>query len=149
MKKHLVSLMPMAYTLKSEFPEVESVTKIQDAENSFLVNGKNVDVKFIMVDSSFFDVFNLPFISGNANSSLINNNSIVLTESLAKKIFPSENPIGKQLKYKGYAKVYTPYIITGIIKDIPSNILISRPKQLWPIQEPRNLWIGGALAVRA
>lgn len=111
----------LAYTLKNEFPAVESVTKIQDAENDFRVNGKNTRVEYLMVDSSFFDIFNLPFISGNAKSSLINNNSIVLTESLAKKLFPSENPIGKQLKYKGYTKVYKPYIITGIIKDIPLN----------------------------
>jgi putative ABC transport system permease protein len=110
-----------AYTLKSEFPEVQSVTKIQDAENDFLVNGKNISVKYLKVDSSFFDMFNLPFISGNANSALINNNSIVLTESLAKKLFPSENPLGKQLGYKGYTKIYTPYTVTGIIKDIPPN----------------------------
>ena len=110
-----------AYTLKNEFPDVQSVTKIQDAENDFLVNGKNISVKYLKVDSSFFDIFNLPFIAGNANSSLINNNSIVLTESLATKLFPSENPIGKQLNYKGYTKIYTSYTVTGIIRNIPPN----------------------------
>lgn len=111
----------LAQTLKSEFPDIEAATKIQDKENDFVVNGKNIQVKYITVDSSFFDLFNLPFISGNGNSSLIDNNSIVLTESLAKKFFPSENPIGKQLNYKGYTKVNKPFTVTGIIKDIPPN----------------------------
>lgn len=111
----------LAYTLKSEFPEVESVTKIQNAENELIVNGKNIRVKYIMVDSSFFHLFNLPFINGNASSSLTNNNSIVLTESLAKKFFSSGNAIGKQLDYKDYTNVTNPFTVTGIIKDIPSN----------------------------
>ncbi|MEP7238941.1 MAG: ABC transporter permease [Ferruginibacter sp.] len=111
----------LAYTLKNEFPEIESVTKISETQNDFVVNGKNIQVKYLMVDSSFFKMFNLPFVLGDAASSLINNNSIVLTESLAKKLFPSENTIGRKLNYKGYTKVNKPFTVTGIIKDIPTN----------------------------
>ena len=111
----------LAYTLKSEFPEVESATKIQKAENNFIVNGKNIQIKYIMVDSSFFHIFNLPFVYGNANSSLANNSSIVLTESLAEKIFSSTNVIGKQLDSKDYTNITTQFTVTGIIKDIQTN----------------------------
>jgi putative ABC transport system permease protein len=111
----------LAYTLKNEFPEIESVTKIWNAQNDFILNKKNIHINYLLVDSSFFNIFNLPFISGDATSSLINNNSIVLTESLAKKIFPSRNAIGRLLNYKDYDNVIKSYIITGIIKDIPTN----------------------------
>ena len=111
----------LAYTLKNGFPEVESVSKIQKTQNDFIVNGKNISVNYLMVDSSFFNMFNLPFISGDATSSLINNNSIVLTESLAKKLFPSQNALGKLLDYKNYSGIIKTYTVTGIIKDIPPN----------------------------
>ena len=111
----------MAYTLKSEFPEVESVTKIQKAQRAFILNGKSTEVNYIMVDSSFFHIFNVPFISGDASSSLVVNNSMALTESLAKKLFPSQNAIGKSLNYRDYNNVTKSFTVTGIIKDIPPN----------------------------
>ena len=111
----------LAYTLKSEFPEIESVTKIEKTEKDYNINDKVVNVKEIAVDSSFFHIFNLPFITGNASSSLINNNSIVLTESTARKLFPHQNAIGQKLHYITYKNLPGAYIVTGIIKDIPTN----------------------------
>ena len=109
----------LAYTLKDEFPEIESVTKIMYTQNDFILDGENIHVKYVKVDSTFFRIFNLPFVAGNAASSLINNNSIVLTENLAKKLFPSQNAIGRLLNYKDYTNVLKSYTVTGIIKDIP------------------------------
>lgn len=111
----------LAYTLKSEFPEIVSVTNIGKNERDYIINDKIVSVKGISVDSSFFHLFNLPFISGNATSSLIDNNSIVLTESTAKKLFPHQNAIGQKLNYTDYTNIPKYYTVTGIIKDIPTN----------------------------
>jgi putative ABC transport system permease protein len=116
-------MMPSAlcYTLKDEFPEIESVVTISKTKRDFLVNGKTFTIESIDTDSSFFHIFNLPFISGNPSSVLINNRNIVLTERTAKKLFPHENPIGKQIAYKSYNGVTYSYSIAGIIKDIPAN----------------------------
>ena len=111
----------LAYTLKNEFPEIESVTKIDNSEMDFIINDNIVTVKSIKVDSSFFHIFNLPFISGNTASSLINNNSIVLAESTAKKLFSNQNAIGQKLNYKDSKNIPRYYTVTGIIKDIPAN----------------------------
>lgn len=50
------------------------------------------------VDSTFFDVFSYKIIHGDLKSSLVQRNSIVLTENLAQKYFGNENPIGQTLK---------------------------------------------------
>jgi putative ABC transport system permease protein len=133
-------LMPSAlcYTLKDEFPEIESVATISKAKRDFLVNGKTFTIESIDADSSFFHIFNLPFISGNPSSALINNGNIVLTESTAKRFFPNENAIGKRLDYKSYTGS-TAYYVTGIIKDIPSNthftaeVIIANTKKQKPL----------------
>src|SRR5690606_22905417 len=75
--------MPVAfpYTLYDEFPEIEAVNKIKSRQSDFNIDNKLITVKYLKVDSSFFQIFNLPIVSGNAKSSLINNGSSVLAES--------------------------------------------------------------------
>ena len=111
----------LAYTLKSEFPEIEAVTKIKKNRINVVADNKKIQVETILVDSSFFHLFNLPFIYGNAASSLTTNRNIVLTESTARKFFPNQNPIGKKFNYKNYDDTPAYYMVSGIIKDIPSN----------------------------
>ncbi|MCW3116253.1 MAG: hypothetical protein JWM28_335, partial [Chitinophagaceae bacterium] len=69
----------------------------------------------IYADSSLFDVFTLEMIAGNKKTALKEPNSLVITESFAKKYFTSPDIIGKTLLLNGNAN----YKITGVIKDIP------------------------------
>ncbi|MGA9292035.1 MAG: FtsX-like permease family protein, partial [Ignavibacteriaceae bacterium] len=71
----------------------------------------------LWADSTLFDVFTLPFISGNPKTALTQPNTVVITESTAQKFFGSENPTGKILNIDKYNN----YIVTGVIKDIPHN----------------------------
>ncbi len=112
---------PLAYTLKDEFAEIESVSKLAISGADFIINDKITRVNFIKVDSIFLHIFNLPFLYGNAQTALLNNNSIVLTESTAKKLFPAQGAIGKTLNYKNYSGITQSYTVTAIIKDIPPN----------------------------
>ncbi len=66
---------------------------------------------FLIVDSSFQDIFPQEYLLGDPRSSLNDPLSIVLTESLAQKLFGSENPIGKTVI------AWRPRIVTGVIKD--------------------------------
>jgi len=78
-------------------------------------NKKFNEQKIFFVDSNFFSVFTLPFIKGNAFK---DGNSIVITESAAKKYFGNENPIGKTIQGDQFLGNMT---VTGVIKNIPSN----------------------------
>ena len=111
----------LAYTLKDEFPEISAVSTISSAQSDFNINNNLINIKYLRVDSTFFHLFNLPFIYGNAKSSLTNNGSIVLTQGTAQKLFPGQDAIGKKLNYKDYNNVTEYYTVTGVIKDIPPN----------------------------
>jgi putative ABC transport system permease protein len=101
---------------KKTFPEIEKATVIKSFNNPWLKYNENFyeveDMCF--AESSFFDIFSIPFIKGDYKTALEAPYSIVLCESLVKKIFGDKNPIGERVNFKGQDF----YTITGVIKDI-------------------------------
>lgn len=112
---------PMAKALVEDFPEVLYSVRIDTWAQNLLICVQ--DKKFrengiISADASIFDVFSIPFITGNPKNALTQPRSIVLTEKMAKKYFGPEDPMGKILLL-GKNKVE--YQITGIVKNCPRN----------------------------
>jgi putative ABC transport system permease protein len=110
---------PIAINIKKDFPEVEDAVRLERDE--LLVH--KGDVKFqeknsVLADSTLFNVFDFPLISGNKNTALKEPMSIVLSQSAAKKYFGNTNPLGKQVLLTGAAINAT---VTGVMKDIPEN----------------------------
>ncbi|MBD0376635.1 MAG: ABC transporter permease, partial [Flavisolibacter sp.] len=112
---------PLAPAMQKEIPEVVSITRIRpNWGRSYLIkygDKKITEEKVYGVDSSLFDVFTFPFVQGDANNAFKDINSIVLTQSAAKRYFGNENPVGKTLEVDSYG----PMMISGVIKDVPSN----------------------------
>jgi putative ABC transport system permease protein len=100
----------------ANYPDIEDACRY----NSYTTNITYEDVPFsgqmIVTDNSFFNIFSSQFILGELNTSLANLNDVVLTESFAKKIFGSENPLGKAL----VAEYREPLVVTAVIKDFSS-----------------------------
>jgi putative ABC transport system permease protein len=67
----------------------------------------------VFADSTFFDIFNFNFIAGEPESAIAIQNSIVLTESAAKKIFGEKNPVGELIFLDNQYE----FTISGIVKD--------------------------------
>jgi len=109
---------PMAAALIADFPEVENAVRFRDYGGS-TINYKDKSFKenrLIFADSTVFDVFTIPIIKGNSKTALVAPNTIAISESMAKKYFGDEDPIGKVLKlYNRYD-----YQVTGVYRDIPS-----------------------------
>ncbi|MBP2834144.1 ABC transporter permease [Aquimarina sp. U1-2] len=109
-------------TLKQEFPEVLEQVRIYRLEKvTFKYDEKIIEeINGSLTDETYLDVFKYPILEGESNKVLTAPNSIVLTESFAKKIFGNQNPIRKTLSgfYNGQEVVLT---VTGILKDIPKN----------------------------
>jgi putative ABC transport system permease protein len=111
---------PLGVALKSEFPQVLQYVRMRD-HGGFLVKKGNQNIqedKVILADSTLFDVFTLPMITGDPHTALVNPNSVVLTESMAKKYFPQTEAtdiVGKTLTVNDTSL----YKITGVIKDVP------------------------------
>lgn len=102
---------------KESFPEIEKSVVIKSFNNHWLRYEQNffeID-DFCFSDNSFLEVFSIPFISGNPKTALEAPYTIVLSESVAKRIFRDKDPIGQQVNFKNE----NDYTVTGVIKDLP------------------------------
>jgi len=99
--------------------EIVSAVRVSENDNLFTAGAKSFhEKKELDVDSGFFNLFSFPLIKGNPTTVLKDLNSVVLTESTAKKYFGSVNDaMGKII----LLNKETPLKVTGIAKDVPSN----------------------------
>lgn len=81
------------------------------------------------VDQEFFNFFGLPLIKGDAQTALSKSNSVVLSSSMAKKIFGDEDPVGKVVTLHGK----DPFVVTGIASDMPANTSLEHIDIFLPI----------------
>jgi putative ABC transport system permease protein len=123
-----------AEAFKDEIPAVTNMARLradffQECPTlSHTIGGERKtykDIRSIMVDSTFLQVFSFELLKGDP-SSVLKGNSIVVTESTAKKLFGSDDPIGKTIEYgmiSGTARrTRVPSLqVTGVLKDVPAN----------------------------
>lgn len=108
---------PLVPTLKQDFPQVEQFVRFR-SHGGIMVKKRNENLeedKVIYTDSTLFSVFTLPMIQGDPSTALTQPNSVVITESTAKKYFNSTDVVGKSMVFGDTGN----YKITGVIKDIP------------------------------
>jgi len=110
--------MPYARYLKSEIPDIEQVSKL-DAQGTTIVQVKQGSgaTPFTVnncywVDPTFFDIFSFHFLQGERKTALDAPNTIVLSQSLAEKLFGKIYPIGKLLKAGNNT-----YTVSGVFKE--------------------------------
>ncbi|HWJ91071.1 MAG TPA: ABC transporter permease, partial [Flavisolibacter sp.] len=123
------SLIPQSIgpAIQKEFPEVQECTRIFNFGgagngNFFMRVGDKVfeEKKVLAVDSNFFRVFTGSFLYGNPATALDHPNTVVLSESTAKKMYGSaEQAIGKQ--FLTDANQNNNFMITGVCRDWPDN----------------------------
>lgn len=111
---------PLAPTLKDEYPEIEEYVRMAPAGTLFLKYGEREfqEDSIYFCDSTVFRVFTHPMIKGDPATALSRPYTLVLTESLAEKYFGDDNPIGQTIKsVEGNL-----YEVTGVIEDLPGNL---------------------------
>ncbi|HPG39602.1 MAG TPA: ABC transporter permease [bacterium] len=108
---------PTGETLLRDFPEVENYTRIGYFEHYKFRKGDQVfrESGIYTADSSYFQIFSLPLLYGDANTALLKPNSLVMTETLAKKYFGDENPLGKMIQIEGRDA----FQVTGVMRNYP------------------------------
>ncbi len=111
---------PFAQSLQNEFPEIQEATRILP-EGGGIVTYKEKSIQednIFFTDKNIFDVFTYPFLYGDPKTALANPESIVLTETLAKKLFGDPaNAVGQTIYFENHQS----NLITGVIKDVPEN----------------------------
>jgi putative ABC transport system permease protein len=109
---------PVAERVKANFPEVSAFTRFSESSRVISYKDKKLfDTKILYADSALLEMFSLGLVEGNAHKALASPYSIVITESMAKRYFGNEPPLGKMMQIADTINL----MVSGIIKDIPSN----------------------------
>ena len=112
-------------TLKETFPEINNFVRLSQISDVSFKNANTVihGEKGSLADESIFDVLNYTLLKGDLHTALKEPYSILLTESLASKIFGKENPLGKSIEVIfGGKSLFT---VSGILKNRPENTHMS------------------------
>ncbi|MCB0531498.1 MAG: ABC transporter permease [Lewinellaceae bacterium] len=117
----------LAPALKAEFPEVETaVPTMSGSLNGSEIITISTDTKHIkapgrFAGAEFFSAFSYDLIAGTKQQVLADKSNIVLSESLAKKLFNTTDAvIGKTLDWEIYG-YKDKVVVSGIFKDVPAN----------------------------
>ena len=110
---------PYAPALMNDFRgDLRAVVRAMPDNDLFSYKNRSFNEKKVLIaDSNFFGFFSFPLLRGSSANVLDDPNSIVLTETAAKKYFGDEDPMGKIVEMNNYRKLR----VTGIAKDVPSN----------------------------
>ena len=106
------------HILKNTYPEVEDIVCV-DIGGEYTIKYADYEFKQINIRAaspSIFTVFSYPVTEGSVQEFLSSPNTIVLTESLSKKIFRGSPPLGKVITVDNEN-----YTVNGIIEDLPAN----------------------------
>ena len=113
----------IAPTLHKDFPEVQDFCRLHDAE--MLLSNEANDLKFketkgYFADPSFVKMFDVQIVKGNPSGVLNGPDKMIISESMSKKYFGNEEPVGKTLTVRDPGTLQT-YYVTGVFKDYPKN----------------------------
>ena len=115
---------PMAQAVKSDIPGIKNSGRLSWTMDELIVlNDKSIKEPGAYVDPSVLSMFALPFIYGEPAEAFKDLQSVVISETVARKFFGDENPVGKTIKMnanQGYS-VDGLYTVTGVYKDFPQN----------------------------
>jgi putative ABC transport system permease protein len=123
---------PVALFAKSEIPEVEnSVRTAANYNMSLYANGNSrfVIPNTAFTDKSLFSIFDFQFLKGNSKTPFRDANSVILTQSIAEKLFGNNDPMGKII----VADNNENFTVTGVIRDFPENSTV-KYDMLFPIE---------------
>ena len=139
---------PYAPALLNDFKgEIKQAVRVNPTDKLVTIGNKSFHEKKVYdVDPDFFGLFSFPLMKGNASNVLLNPNSVVLTETTAKKYFGSvSNALGKVITLDKNLQLK----VTGIAKDVPSNSHLDFdlivPLSNYKDRSWMNVWINNGL----
>ncbi len=114
-----VTAAPLAAALEQEFPEVIAATRFSRTRDALLSYGDKhfVEPTLYWTDPNTFKIFSIDLVKGDPEAVLSDPTSILFSESLAKKYFGDEDPLGQIITYIEKHD----FIVTGVFKDMPKN----------------------------
>lgn len=108
----------LATDLKQQLAQVEQAVRLKQVKPLITRQGVTAyEENFFFADSNAFNVFTLPLVSGNPKTALAEQYGVVLSETMARKYFPNQNPLGQPLRYDNKHTLH----VTGVMRDLPGH----------------------------
>ena len=104
--------------LRRHYPEIESACGVCQNNSWVSCGGDYLSASLLSVDTTFFHVFDYKLLEGDRNTCLTADNSAVLTESFARKLFGAANPMGQTVTIDDTIR----FRVTGIIQDLDNTV---------------------------
>lgn len=89
---------PLVNYLQQTCPEIEAACSTNSRDYEFTLNGKIYHTELVVADSAFMQFFGIKILAGNSNFLIPNNDEFAITESLGRKLFGNDNPVGKEIE---------------------------------------------------
>lgn len=107
--------------LLKDFPQIEQAVYALSAGPVALRNGQAYEIQnAALTDGNLLEVLQYPLLHGDRHTALGKPNDMVLTETEARRLFGSEDPMGKTLTLVTRGRSVD-YRVNGILKDLPRN----------------------------
>ncbi len=108
------------------YPGIDNLTtikKYKKGEVKFAYGETSFSPEGIVVDSTFFEIFDFKLKTGDRKTILNDPEAVIITDKFARKLFGSEDPVGQVVQIdERVGKLYT---IKGIVESPPSNSSIT------------------------
>lgn len=115
---------PVTNGIRIDYPQIHEVAAIFNRAAQVTINNgdkqanKFVEDNIYYAEPQFFSMFYFEWLNGDAATSLRNPDNAVLTQATAEKYFGNwKDALGKTITLANK----TPYIVSGILKDVPVN----------------------------
>ena len=107
----------IAPDLKKDYPQVEDAVRFRTVYFLTSAGDKHFNSEGAFADSTFLSVLNFPLLQGNAKNALNDDHNIVITKSMAVKLFGNGDAMGKVVRIDSTDN----FKVTGVLKDLPGN----------------------------
>jgi putative ABC transport system permease protein len=115
-----LSSAPMGPALANDFPEVEEVARVHPAPSNTMIayeENRFYENRFYFADPAILSIFTFPLSKGNPRTALAEPGTVIVSESIARKYFGQQDPVGRILTLNGQEE----YRVTGVMADVPDN----------------------------
>ena len=101
-------------------PEIKGFVRFQNGQTDIKIGDNIFSEPVRLADANFFSVFSFPLVEGNGNTALSQPRSVVLSESMSRKLFGSVDAMGKTIMFRK-GDGFSPYLVSAVAKDCPAN----------------------------
>jgi putative ABC transport system permease protein len=119
----ITTIGPLAKAMKEDYPDLVANYYRYNPVTNVVSAGENYFKEDISIgDTTFISMYGFPVLHGNKKQAFRDNNSAVITESMAIKLFGKTDAIGQRISLQTLVNnEKQDYLVSAVLKDIPFN----------------------------